>query len=65
MSRKDEILRNAEKMKRQEREESKRRAKERVYDGRGMDSEGMPLGCWIVIALVLLAAYLLLKGVLH
>ena len=65
MSRKEEILRNAEKLKRQEREESKRRAKERAYDGRGMDSERMPFGCWIVIALIVFAAYLLLKGVLH
>lgn len=65
MSRREEILRNAEKLRRQEKAESKRRAKERPYDGSGMDSERMPLGCWIVIGLIVFAIYLLVKSVLH
>jgi len=65
MSRREEILRNAEKMRRQEKADSKRRAKERPYDGSGMDMEGMPLGCWVVIALAVAVIYLLVKSVLH
>lgn len=28
---------------------SARRPKEKPYDGRGMDMERMPLGCWMLI----------------
>ena len=65
MSRREEILRNAEKMRRQEKVDSKRRKKERPYDGSGMDMERMPLGCWMVIAAIVAIVFLIAKSVLH
>lgn len=55
MSRKEEILRRAKEMARQERERKK--ATDRPYDGRGMISR-MPAGCWLwLIILVVLTVY--------
>lgn len=36
--------------------EAQRRPKEKPYDGRGMNVDKMPFGCWIMLALAVLAA---------
>lgn len=66
MSRREEILRKAAELQRKEREEAKLRKKERPYDGRGMDCESMPWGCWgVILAIIGLALYFLSKIVIH
>jgi hypothetical protein len=64
MSRKEEILRRAAEMQRQEK--TSRKPPDRPYDGSGMVSR-MPLGCWLWIlglsALVLYAFSRFIGGV--
>lgn len=38
------------------REAAQRRPKEKLYNGRGMNVDKMPLGCWVMIAAAVLAA---------
>lgn len=58
MSRKEELLRNAEKLRREE-EKRKRAPPAPPYDGSGMVSR-MPLGCWLwLLGLAALALYAL------
>lgn len=66
MSRREEILRRAEELRRQERETARQRKAERPYDGQGMDSEKMPLGCWMwIFALVGAVGYFIMNFVVH
>lgn len=66
MSRKEEILRKAEEMRRAEERIRKDRRAEQPYSSFGMNSERMPLGCWLwIIGLGALVFFLLSKSVLH
>lgn len=66
MSRREEILRKAEQLRREEAKRMKGRKPEQPYSSFGMDSERMPLGCWLwVIGIVAAVIFFLSKGVLH
>lgn len=66
MSRREEILRKAEELRRAEEKLRKGRKADTPYTGFGMDSERMPLGCWLwVIGIVAAVIFFLSKGVLH
>lgn len=54
MSRREEILRQAAEAERATR--ARRREADRPYDGRGMDCERMPAGCWLWVAAAVAAA---------
>lgn len=66
MSRKEEILRKAEEMRRAEERIRKGLKADQPYSIFGMNSERMPLGCWLwIIGVGALVIYLLSKSVLH
>lgn len=66
MSRREEILRKAEEMRRAEERIRKGLKADKPYTGFGMNSERMPLGCWLwIIGLGALVFFLLSKSVLH
>ena len=67
MSRREEILRRAEQLRREEEKLKKyRKGETRAYSASGMNRERMPLGCWLwIIGIVAAVVFFLSKGVLH
>ena len=61
-SQKKYILDKIERMKADEQYRRQLQSRDAAYDGRNMDCERMPFGCWILIALILFFAVGLIMG---